>query len=180
MCLITVHPVFLFSYRSQTHIILEYGLAIPPDVAALAGSWARLITLGKITGQLINKSVRSYILIVKDFLPLISPTEHNPNLIIKLNVDKLIYLIHQSCRVMADTNVRSTFEMAPGSARGLARCGLLYCINYFQHCMQLLFGGKTRCPHHCTHPYSVRSLLALITSEDSFILTFLPSSCTGL
>ena len=69
MFLITIHPVFLFSYRSQTHIILQYGLAIPPDVAALAGTWARLITLGTIIAQLDNKPARSPFLIVHDFLP---------------------------------------------------------------------------------------------------------------
>jgi hypothetical protein len=89
MCLITIHPVFLFHYRSQTHIILEYGLAIPPDVAALAGSWARLITLGKTIAQLGNESVRLRDLIANDSPLLISPTKYNLNLIVKFAADKL-------------------------------------------------------------------------------------------
>lgn len=90
MRLITIHPVFLFPRRSQTHIILQYGLAIPPDVAALAGSWARLITLGKIIKQLDNESVRLQFLIVHDSLFLISPTKYNANVIVKFTADKLI------------------------------------------------------------------------------------------
>jgi hypothetical protein len=109
MCLITTHPDILFPYRSQTHLILEYGLAIPPDVAALAGSWARLITLGNIIEQLGNESVRLQFLIVNDPLFLISPTKYKSNVIVKFAADKLIYLNYQTCRVMADTDVRCTF-----------------------------------------------------------------------
>lgn len=40
------HKIPLLS-RSQTHLILEYGLAIPRDTAKLAGAWARNITMGE-------------------------------------------------------------------------------------------------------------------------------------